>query len=479
MTPSGAITTITGVKRRVPTALRGIITGACLGAIAVAGATGAATSDPASRGIGAILPAGNLATATAGPKHPVRSARATPSGSVAAGGTVSVNVGAAPRGSGGLAEGEADARGVRLFGGRVVVNSLHIGVRSDISDQGATAGVAAWSADITVDGQPIDEQPGRPLDIAGIGTLTVVEQLVEGSTVTANALRIEVNDPASGLAPGTQVVLGHLEASAGDPIPDSPSPDPGSAPSDPGAATPADGADSPVPTTSAPPGRSLPVAPTPVVPSTVVPGASASGAGLGLPRQVAPSVVATPTSEGYVFPVVGGTSSDFSADYGNPRADTGWHHGTDIFAASGTPLAAVADGTLSKVGVNHLGGNRLWLTDDRGTAYYYAHLSAYAPGIADGVRVRAGQVIGFVGNTGDAISTPPHLHFEVHPGDGDSVDPYPYLMAWLRNAPVARAFTAATVAVGHTPAAGTLLLSAVPIDEGIQGPVDGTAVAVR
>ena len=479
MTPSGAITTITGVRHHVPAALRGIIAGACLGALAVAGAAAAPTSDPASRGIGAILPAGNLATATAGPRNPVRSARATPSGAVAAGGTVSVNVGAAPRGSGGLAEGEADARGVRLFGGRVIVNSLHIGVRSDISDQGTLAGVAAWSADITVDGQAIDEQPGRPVDIAGIGTLTVVEQLVDGSMVTANALRIEVTDPASGLAPGTQVVLGHLEASAGDPIPDSPSPDPGSAPSDPGAAMPADGADSPVPTTTTPPRRSLPVAPTPVVPSTVVPSTAAPGSGLGLPRQIPPTVAATPTSEGYVFPVVGGTSNDFSADYGNPRADTGWHHGTDVFAASGTPLVAVADGTLSKVGVNRLGGNRLWLTDDRGTAYYYAHLSAFAPGVTDGLRVRAGQVIGFVGNSGDAITTPPHLHFEIHPGDGDSVDPYPYLMAWLRNAPVARAFTAATVAVGHTPAAGTLLLSADPIDEGLLGRADGTAVAVR
>jgi len=358
-----------------------------------------------------------------------------------------------------------------------VVNALHIGVRSALGDQGTVAGVAAWSADITVDGQPIDEQPGVPVEIAGLGTLTLVEQLVGGSTVTANALRVDVNDAASGVAPGTQVVLGHLEASAGDPIPDSPSPDPGSAPSDPGAAAPADGAQSPVPTTT--PGRPLPVATTPVVPSTVVPGAVAPGSGLGLPRQVAPSVSAVPTSQGYVFPVVGGTSSDFSADYGNPRADTGWHHGTDIFAASGTPLVAVADGTLSKVGVNHLGGNRLWLADDRGTAYYYAHLSAYAPGMTDGVRVRAGQVIGFVGNTGDAISTPPHLHFEIHPGDGDSVDPYPYLMAWLRNAPVAQAFTAATVAVGHTPAAGTLLLSADPIDEGIQGRADGTATVVR
>ena len=450
---------------------------ACLGALAAAGASGAATSDPTSRGIGAILPGGNLATATAGLRHPVRSAQATPSGAVASGGTVSVNVGAAPRGSGALAEGEADATGVRLFGGRIVVNALHIGVRSNVGDQGTVAGLAAWSADITVDGKPIDEQPGVPVEIAGIGTLTLVEQLVDGSTVTANALRVDVNDAASGVAPGTQVVLGHLEASAGDPIPDSPSPDPGSAPSDPGTAAPADGANSPVPSTA--PGRPLPVATTPVVPTTVVPSTVTPGSGLGLPRQVAPSVSAVPTSQGYVFPVTGGTSSDFSDDYGGARADTGWHHGNDIFAASGTPLVAVADGTLSKVGVNHLGGNRLWLTDDRGTAYYYAHLSAYAPGITDGVRVRAGQVIGFVGNTGDAISTPPHLHFEVHPGNGDSVDPYPYLMAWLRNAPVAQAFTAATVAVGHTPAAGTLLLAAAPIDEGIQGPVDGTAIAVR
>lgn len=462
----------------MPLALRGIIAGACLGAIAVGAAAGVATSDPTARGIGAILPRGNVATAIAGPRHPVRTARATPSGSVASGGTVSVNVGAAPRGSGALSEGEADASGVRLFGGRIVVNSLHIGVRSTADDQGTMAGLAAWSADITVDGQPLDEQPGTPVAVPGIGTLTVVEQLVDGSTITANALRVEVDDAASGVAPGTQVVIGHLEASAGDPIPDSPSPDPGSAPSDPGAAAPADGADSPVPGASGG-GRALPVAPTPVVPSTVVPGTLAPGAGLGLPRQVPPTVSAVPTSEGYVFPVTGGTSNDFSDDYGGARADTGWHHGNDIFAAAGTPLVAVADGTLSKVGVNHLGGNRLWLTDDRGTAYYYAHLSAYAPGITDGVRVRAGQVIGFVGNTGDAVGTPPHLHFEVHPGNGDSVDPYPYLMAWLRNAPVARAFTAATVAVGHTPAAGTLLLSADPIDEGLQGPADGTAVAVR
>lgn len=389
---------------------------------------------------------------------------------------MSVNVGAGAGGSGALAEAEANATGVRLFGGRVVVNALHVGIRSDAGAQGTQAGVAAWSADITVDGQDINEQPGTPVDIAGIGTLTLMEQLVDGGTVTANALRVQITDPASGLAVGADVVLGHVEATTGDPIPDSPSPDPGSAPSAPGSAAPADGSDAP-PASS---GRALPVAPAPS--TTLVPGAPSPltpSAGLGLPRQIAPGVTAVPTSAGYVFPVVGGTSNDFSDDYGNPRADTGWHQGNDIFASAGTPLVAVADGTLSKVGVNHLGGNRLWLTDNSGTAYYYAHLSAYSPAAVEGARVRAGDVIGFVGNTGDAITTPPHLHFEVHPANGDSVDPYPYLMAWLRNAPVARAFTAATVAVGHVPAAGATLLGAVPIAEAVSGPGNGTAVAVR
>ena len=460
----------------MPCAFRGIAAGACICALAAGSAFGAGTSDPSARGIGAIVPGRNLAMAAAGPHHPTRSATATPSGAVAAGGTVSVNVGAGPGGSGALAEAEADASGVRLFGGRVVVNALHVGIRSDAGVQGTEAGVVAWSADITVDGQDITEQPGTPVDIAGIGTLTLMEQLVDGGTVTANALRVQITDPASGLAVGTDVVLGHVKATTGDPIPDSPSPDPGSAPSAPGAAGPADGADG----SPSAGGRALPIAPAPSM--TPVPGATSPltpSSGLGLPRQVAPGVAVVPTSAGYVFPVAGGTSNDFSDDYGNPRADTGWHQGNDIFGSAGTPLVAVADGTLSKVGVNRLGGNRLWLTDDRGTAYYYAHLSAFSLAATEGARVRAGDVIGFMGNTGNAISTPPHLHFEMHPGNGDSVNPYPYLMAWLRNAPVARAFTAATVSVGHVPAAGATLLGAVPIAEAVTGPGNGTAVAVR
>ena len=173
--------------------------------------------------------------------------------------------------------------------------------------------------------------------------------------------------------------------------------------------------------------------------------------------QVAPRRATGSITAPYVFPVFG-SSATFSSDYGAPRAGTGWHQGNDIFAPIGVPVLAVADGVLSKVGVNTLGGNRLWLTDDLGNAYYYAHLSGYAAHVTDGVRVRGGEILGFVGNTGQAITTPPHLHFEIHPGDGASVDPYPYLLAWKRGTSVSLGFSAAVVSRGQAPAVGAVLV---------------------
>ena len=138
------------------------------------------------------------------------------------------------------------------------------------------------------------------------------------------------------------------------------------------------------------------------------------------------------TRKGHVFPVYG--QAFFGPSFGSPRADTGWHHGVDIFAPMGTPLLAVAEGTLSQVGWNNLGGNRLWLRDKDGNKFYYAHLSAFSPLAVNGLHVKAGAVLGFVGDSGDARGTPPHLHFETHPAallqfgyDKSAVDPY----AWL------------------------------------------------
>jgi hypothetical protein len=141
---------------------------------------------------------------------------------------------------------------------------------------------------------------------------------------------------------------------------------------------------------------------------------------------------------GYVFPVAGAAS--FGDTYGAARSDVsgGWHHGDDIFAPLGTPVVAVASGTLNRVGWERVGGWRLWVRDRLGNEFYYAHLSGYTPSALRSRRVQAGEVIGFIGNTGDAFTTPTHLHFEIHPRtllhlhyDG-AVDPTRYLQQWRR-----------------------------------------------
>jgi murein DD-endopeptidase MepM/ murein hydrolase activator NlpD len=137
---------------------------------------------------------------------------------------------------------------------------------------------------------------------------------------------------------------------------------------------------------------------------------------------------------GFVFPVAGDVS--FIDSYGAPRnVGTGyehWHEGTDVMAAMGTPLVAVEDGVIVRARPNSLGGNAIRLRGASGHGFYYAHLAAYAPGIAEGSAVAAGQLLGFVGDTGDARGGAPHLHFEIHrPDSGEPVNPYPLLaVAW-------------------------------------------------
>ena len=182
-------------------------------------------------------------------------------------------------------------------------------------------------------------------------------------------------------------------------------------------------------------------------------------------KQPPASVKPRLTARGYVFPVYG--PSSFTDDFGAPRALTSWHHGNDIFAALGAPVLAVTDGTLFLVGWNDVGGNRVWLRDDQGNEFYYAHLSAFSPLAVDGARVRAGDVLGFVGATGDAVGTPPHLHFEIHPaallglGYDGVVNPYPYLLAWQRAADAK--FGWGAIGAGQAPPPGLVLLQAEDI----------------
>jgi murein DD-endopeptidase MepM/ murein hydrolase activator NlpD len=150
----------------------------------------------------------------------------------------------------------------------------------------------------------------------------------------------------------------------------------------------------------------------------------------GLKRKKAPKIPSRLTGSGFAFPVYSEQAS-VADDWGGPR-QIGPHQGNDIFAPFGSPVLAVADGVVRKVGTLPISGNRLWLHTDGGDAFFYAHMSAFAPAAVTGRRVKAGTVLGFVGNTGDAEPTPPHLHFEVHPGGEaeDAVNPHQILLAW-------------------------------------------------
>ncbi|HJU72405.1 MAG TPA: M23 family metallopeptidase [Gemmatimonadaceae bacterium] len=102
------------------------------------------------------------------------------------------------------------------------------------------------------------------------------------------------------------------------------------------------------------------------------------------------------------------------------------HHGIDIFAARGTPVLAASDGLVRSTRSNELGGNVVWLRDDaRGHTLYYAHLDRHA--VSAGQPVRAGDTIGFVGNTGNARTTRPHLHFGIYRRGEGPIDPYPFV----------------------------------------------------
>lgn len=127
------------------------------------------------------------------------------------------------------------------------------------------------------------------------------------------------------------------------------------------------------------------------------------------------------------FPVEGAAQRDIGSGFGVAR-DGGarQHHGVDIFAKKGTPVTAVVDGYV-RTGTGDRGGKYVWLSGSMiglGSArYYYAHLDSFA--VESGDRVKKGEILGYVGNTGNAITTPPHLHFGIY--SGGPVDPAPFL----------------------------------------------------
>jgi murein DD-endopeptidase MepM/ murein hydrolase activator NlpD len=327
----------------------------------------------------------------------------------------------AATGSAATAESYGELIVVSLFNGEIVAGKV---------TASATAGASARSAGASTSlsgvqglralGRDIPSTPGTTTALEDWGTLNVLA----GSTgsrksgppaaqASMTALRITLSAAHGGLPAGSEIVIGSASATAVADLTAPPRP------------RPSGGVQRPHPVTSSKP---LPHAPEPDVGGEVP----------GGPVQVAPEVTAHLSSGGFVFPVYG--TASFGDSFGAPRADVagGWHHGEDIFAAAGTPLLAVADGTLHTIGFNRIGGYRLWLRDTQGDEFYYAHLSAYSPLAVEGRSVKAGDVIGFVGATGDADGGPPHLHFEIHPsamlglGYDGVVAPYSILLAWRR-----------------------------------------------
>ena len=214
-------------------------------------------------------------------------------------------------------------------------------------------------------------------------------------------------------------------------------PPPGTEPATPTTPTPGVTTTTPAPAPAEQPAPATTTASAPTLPPPTSPGTSGGTFGGGT-RIARPPHSGTPTLSGgpYVFPVIG--RSSFADTSGSARASVGWHHGVDIFAPPGSPVVAVADGVLFSVGWNRIGGRRLWLRDRQGNYFYYAHLSGFSPIAVEGARVRAGTVVGYLGNTGDALGTPHHLHFEIHPvsllslGYDGAVDPFPYVSSWRR-----------------------------------------------
>jgi peptidoglycan LD-endopeptidase LytH len=126
---------------------------------------------------------------------------------------------------------------------------------------------------------------------------------------------------------------------------------------------------------------------------------------------------------GWVCPT-GSAAAPFADTWGAPRSGGRRHQGVDMIGQRGIPVLAVVDG-VAEPHTNALGGTTIWLTGADGNGYYYAHLDGYKQLGA----VTAGTPIGILGQTGNAQFSIPHLHFEIHPGEGPAVNPYPTVAA--------------------------------------------------
>ncbi len=128
------------------------------------------------------------------------------------------------------------------------------------------------------------------------------------------------------------------------------------------------------------------------------------------------------------IPVEGVLIREIQDTWGAPRSGGRMHRGIDIFATRGTPVYAAAPGFILRTGESGLGGNYIYTVGAGGRRYYYAHLDSIVLGMRYGTKVTTETVIGYVGNTGNASTTPPHLHFGMYVSGEGSANPYSLLV---------------------------------------------------
>lgn len=153
------------------------------------------------------------------------------------------------------------------------------------------------------------------------------------------------------------------------------------------------------------------------------------------PTPPPPAAAVRIDGEGLLIPVQGKTARDLMDTFTDARSQGRSHDAIDIMADAGTPVLAVADGHVEKLFDSERGGLTVYQFEPRGQyAYYYAHLQRYAPGLAEKQAIRRGQVIGYVGSTGNASPDAPHLHFAIFQlgperrwWEGTAINPYPVL----------------------------------------------------
>jgi murein DD-endopeptidase MepM/ murein hydrolase activator NlpD len=353
----------------------------------------------------------------------------------------------------------SDVTALSLFGGEITADGVSGRAKATAGPQGAAGDLSGSGvSNLVVLGQPVQPAPNLRVTLGDWGYLIVLAQGTDASAPKGakgwrgfvTALDVHLNAPHGDLPAGTEILVGYAEAAAM------------TAP--------------PAPATTAETTTTTTAPETITVPEQIVGGPSPPNVGSkrGSPRRKPPKLTPKLTAGGYVFPVYGAVS--YGDTFGAERGDiaSGWHHGADIFGQVGQPLLAVADGTLFSVGWNKIGGNRLWLRDGQGNEFYYAHLSAFSTLAVNGAHVAAGDVVGFMGNSGDAETTPPHLHFVVHPVsllyldyDG-AVDPTTYLEHWQKLEDVdfpAGAAWAPNVHGGNAPEPGAVLLQVSDISQ--------------